>query len=805
MGRYAILQGVGLESRPTKTDAGSLDQNWPEMWRKWPHLVIQGPSGQLAILPPPSGAGSDGGGTGTEQTEQGIAHNYFAHPNLMCHKALTFRHNRILHWWKMAQNSVDTNPSWQWHPYINEAHLNGNGPDLDSNSNFDFYVINDGANNTLHMFGEDTHELGCSLSLQDGLLWSYTKTGNAITYRNGNWTGQLPFEVQASPKHLFTGMRAFGNPGENDEKFFFPDGRITGIGNGIQGGIDYRLAETSNPADQAQGICDVVEHQGSIYYCSQQAVWANRIGMKGSFIYSAYFDNRQDEWGGDSTFGLANVDTTRGSQAQFNDPQMRVFSKHRGLLYMLQNDGKVFTVDPHGITLLANLKTGISNSPYGSGIKGGSLQETPNSPNPFPVPRAFRPFMISFNDQLHAFLVYEINSSTLQLQTGSPIAKGTTTGVGQGIGWFTSHDGVNWADRTALLKNASASGIITPSGNNVQEVVWNNTTAPFIHSALQNTNYPSGYGDTSPTIPGPELKPSGYRQATGRPTESSSRHQGGLAGGWGDLDRLPIWTSGNMIDAPGTAFNALQIKLDKGTVSGFLYPTLVNYPSGYNYIEPSQLDGTTVPTNLLPVASGGVWGPFGQGAKGWDFTGVAGRHVTGYLNDDDEESNNHTLMLCFSDNPNDSQDQDQVASHFFELNKSSGWRQVNYVHWGGAFCGGYQKVDFYDPEIIIPSGSIDDPNPHIDIDRGWMRTKFKILDWAFWDSVKCRFEYTLDDGLNWHSATIASGSLSPLSTNTKQNDPSGVIGEQHEVWWDYKTDLGNQFRPFVRIRMRAEV
>ena len=58
MARYAILKGVGTRKRPIFTDSGN-SQNWPEMWRKWPHLVAQNlASGQLAILPAISGAGS---------------------------------------------------------------------------------------------------------------------------------------------------------------------------------------------------------------------------------------------------------------------------------------------------------------------------------------------------------------------------------------------------------------------------------------------------------------------------------------------------------------------------------------------------------------------------------------------------------------------------------------------------------------------------------------------------------------------------------------------------------------------------
>lgn len=799
--RYAILQGVGFPDRPTHSS-----QNWPEMWRKWPHLVIQGPSGQLAILPAVSGLGTTGGGTGHANTQLGVAASQHNYVGLMNHKAISFKHNSIVHFW-LSNLAAGTDPGFLWHPYNNAVHLNQGGPNFDTNNSLDDYLIFDGFHHTLHIFGNDNKEAGCGgISVQDGVLWARTSDVNGATYMYGNWTGELPFVAQASPLHYFPAPRMFGNPGEQDEKFFFPDGRNSLSTRTIQGGVDYRYAQTSNPQDQVQGICDIAEHEGSIYYCSQQAVWANRIGMKGSFIYAGYFHNRQDEWGGDSVVGLSQVDTTRGSQAQFNDPQMRVFAKHNGSLYMLQNDGKMFTVDPHGITQIANLATDITNSPYGSGIKGGSLQEVPNAPTRPTTPRAFRPFLISFNRQLHAFLTYEMTNTVMQQRTGTAVAKSSFSSSVQGIGWFTSYDGANWSDRTPNLANASQSGIITPSGNNQSVVSWRNTTAPFIHSALQNTHYPSGYGASAPSATGPELKPSGFRQATGQPTEASSRHLGGFASGWGDTDRLPIWNSGMFLDTPGTAFNNLGARMDKGTVSGFLYPTIVNYPSGYAYINGNQLNGTTVPTNLLPAVSGGVWGPFRQGATGWDFTGVRGRHVTGYINDADDKTNNNTLVLCFSDNPNNLDNENQVASHFFELNKSSGWHQMNYVHWGGAFCGGYQRADIYDPEVIIPSGSFADPNPLVDMERGWLKIKFNVIDFGFWDNVSMKFSYTTDEGINWKDGTIASGSMGPLSTSTKQADPSGLIGGSHTIWWDYKSDIGgNEFHPLVRIRLRAEV
>lgn len=846
MARYAILKGVGHINRPNKLNVGNpgRSQNWPEMWRKWPHLVAQGPSGQLAILPPFSGAGSDAFSTGKLATEGGAAFRYYAYEDLVNHNSVAWKHNSCLHWWRFALDSARSDIGQRWHPYQWEViHKNASGPIFDNNNNFNLFVIEDGNNNTLHIFEGGFVGNGTPGVVHgDGIYWQLPG-GTQPTNKYGNWTGQLPFEVASG--HKFPGMRMFGNPGDfEDSHWNFPAQQgAGGLSEGLQAWVSY-IAGTADPRDQTFNICDMIEFEGSIWQCNQTMVWANRIGTKGSFIYADFWDVRQDEFGGSAVQGTANVDINRGTQNKFAGPKAKKFAKHHfdgeNRLYMLQNDGKVFDVQPGGIRLLADLTKDIVNSPFGSGIQGGSLQVTPIiAAGQWPRPRTFRPFLISFNNQLHAFLNYKTSSSIFATRTGTPVGK-DSDGFGnvEGVAWFTSFDGKNWQDRTDQFANVSQSGIITPSGNIVKKATWTAITAPYIYSAFQNANFPSGYGprlgypdsdskfgteasqitgNTAPENRGTDadnnLKPSGFRQATGEPKETASRHQDDVAaapdGHGGDTDRLPIWTSGNLQDTPGTPFNLLQIKLDMGTVSGWLYPTIVDYPSGFDFIDPVEFFNKTIkPTNLLPEVSGGVWGPFGQGARGWDFTGVRGKHITGYIDEADEQTNSHELKLCFSDNPpqtNDLRD-NQVASHFFTLNKASGWRQVNYVHWGGAFCGGYQAIDLHDPEVIIPSGSIDDPNPFIDPINERMRIRYKVLDFGFWDTVQMKFQYTTDEGLNWRDATI-SGSLL-TTTGTKQIDPSGIGTGRgfSEIFWLYPDDIGrNVFFPTVRIRMRAEV
>jgi len=408
MARYAILKGAGTRIRAT------FGGNDPEMWRKHPHLVAQGPSGQLAILPPFSGGGS------TDQTGTDAAAAYYAYTDMINHVSLAWKHNSCLHWWRLKLNEAGGDISMRFHPYQWEGRLtNGNIVNFDTNSNFDFETIEDGAHHTLHMFDQHSKENGSAgISHQDGIFWATPdQLGAQPSYEFGNWTGQLPFEVQASPLGKFTGMHMFGNPGDEDDSHFtFPAQNAPGgFSAGIQGFVFYNTG-TLDPATESHVLCDMIDFEGTIFYCTQTTVMAKRIGTKGSFIYMDFFDNRQDEFGGESTFGLSNVDTTRGTQGLHGGPVTRKFTKHHvngePKLFMLQGDGKVFEVEHAGIRKLVDL-TELPASPFGSGIVGGFMQETPLfAAGQFGAPQAFRPYMVSFNNQLNAFLNYKISSST---------------------------------------------------------------------------------------------------------------------------------------------------------------------------------------------------------------------------------------------------------------------------------------------------------------------------------------------------------------------------------------------------------
>ena len=809
MSRYAILQGNGTLTRP----GGS--NNTPEAWRKWPHLMAQHPSGHLAILPPFSGgAAKTGHGTGD-------ARLYHAYQMMMCHAPFAWVNNKLYHSWRSGLNSAGTFQNFLWHPYQQDfAFANGNGTNFDVNNNYDFHQIFDGFHHQdFYSIGAGSIGGACALRTPDSVYYCIQIGTFAPDYIYGDSELREPFLKDPPPNdHYFPNLRNFGNPGDFDDNghFKFPSDNGT---NAFQGFIDYTVAGTSDPDGETQSPCDMIEHEGSYYFCTQQKVWCSRIGLKGTFIYADFFDVKQDQLG-NAEFGLANLSTLIGEESKFNGPQARVFAKHKGELFMLQADGKLLLVKPGGLILRKDFKNASPEmkSTYASGIVGGAMQKTPlAATNNYPQPAVARPFMISFNDQLHTFLNYEITSSILEQQTGLPIAKGTEGTINaRGLCWFTSHDTINWSDRTDKLAPLS-SGIITPSGNNELLASWESTIAPYRFSAFQNVPYTSGYGprvsfgetngfgEVAPIDRGDDdlsiRKPSGYRQATGDLIELSRFDD--------KSDRLPIWNSGLFIDEPGTPVESLKVRFGQGIISGFMYPTVVDYPSGFAFIVPAQIDGTTKPTNLLPEASGGVWGPFGQGARGWDYTGVGWRHTTGYIDEGDEQSNNHRLRLCFSDNPQATSVNvaKQSASHFWELDKASGWHQRNYVHWGGA-CIGYKPVELYDPEVIIPSGSFDDPNPFVDRERKHIRVNFQVIDFGFWDKVKMKLEYTIDEGTNWNACSV-SGSLGPLSTGTKQTDPSGTGADpdsEHTVYWRWQDDLGpTTFYPLTRLRMRAEV
>ena len=117
---------------------------------------------------------------------------------------------------------------------------------------------------------------------------------------------------------------------------------------------------------------------------------------------------------------------------------------------------------------------------------------------------------------------------------------------------------------------------------------------------------------------------------------------------------------------------------------------------------------------------------------------------------------------------------------------------------------GLVPIDLYDPEVVIPSGNLLNPNPFIDEVNKTITLKYSVYDWGSWDSVDVVSEYSTNDR-DWNYI----GTSQSKSTGTKLGDPSGIIGVEHTLVWQYTEGFHplskNVFYPNLKIRLRAEV
>lgn len=756
MHKYFALQGVGHFTRPDFGDS-------PSAWKKWPYIVVVGPSGQLVQLQPPSGlSGSD--------EAVGWAHSLHNFEGTLSHKPLAFVKNKLVSNFRSKLNSTDSLHCLAWSP---EPQPSGQGAikndnfQIDTNIDMDNDLIFDGTN--WEVWGPKIGNIGSAVLYQesDSVVW-FMLDDSSEPMIFGDYKLEIPkFIVETSQSGYKPPMGNYGNPGDAGDAGWSRWTKTTqSFGEALTAGVDFDVGNGAYPSDISFSPCDIVKHKDTYYVIGQFYIFAATLGTKGSFIHHDFgVDSKIDDFG-----GTTEQNGLEGYSQRFTTGQIGGYMKsaavHNDKIWLLQNNGKIFEIRPGGIVEKADLSQ--IGTPWGSGIFGGHLQRTPlSAAGDLPSPQNFRPFLASFNKQLHAFLNF---------RTSFRIGKGTTSTQGQGVAWFTSHDGINWQDRSEMLP---VSGIQTPSGNAVQIGSWLSQISPYRFSALQNTSYPSGYGNGSPISGGIESNPSGFKQS----------------------DLIPFWSSGSLIDAAGTSFGNLNTPLEFGTISGYLFPTFVSYPSGFAGIHPSGFA-----FGLLPLASGGVWGPVPGGTSGYDYTGCFNHHIAGYVDTTDPQD--HRLKLCFSRNfpGGTAVDPDQIPSLFYDLNKSSGWIQRNEAVNVGQL-NGFIPIDLHDPEILIPSGHFIDINPNIDTVNKRVKIDFQTIDWGFWDKVNIRVEYSLD-GSSWATATT-SGNINNLSTGTKQTDPSGVgkdINSIHSMYWLYDRDLSkNQFFPNVSIRMRPEI
>ncbi len=758
MARYFAFQGIG---HFTRSDVGDN----PKEWSKWPYVVIMGPSGNLAQLLPPSGLSSS-------DEPPGWAHSFHSFENTLNHRPLAFYKNKLICSFRDDLNKEQTFRGWAWHPYFQvEGAKKTFDWQFDTNTELNNDLAFDGnqwENWSPKEIGTVGH--GVFKKHSDGVFY-YILNDRELPYLFGDWKAKSPeFQVNGIESGYPPKMGNYGNPGE------IGDSAWAGLlGNGVAtspfvvAGVDYNRTNGAFPSDISFTPCDIVRLKDTLYLAGQFYVASFTFGSKGSIIHHDYgLDNKIDDFGGALSKGGIENYTSRASPGTLG-VHMRSLAVHNNRVWMLQNDGKVFEIRPGGLLQRANLST--IGTPWGSGIDGGKLQETAlSAEGNLDSPLHLRPFLASFNEQLHAFVNFQTTH-----QIGKPTD--TATGKGHGVAWFTSHDGTNWHDRSEMLPS---SGIQTPSGNTVDLPTWLTEINPYRFSALQGVSFPSGYGDNPPETGGVESNPSGFLQ----------------------LGHLPFWTSGNLQDPVKTSFDSLNIPLSQGALSGYPFPTLVSYPSGYGFVHPSGFDQF----GFLPQESGGVWKPIGIGTSGYDYTGTFNYHIGGHIDNDDPADKK--LRLYFSRNfPGGISANDfQVPTLFYDLTENSGFIQRN----ESPFCGqlnGYEAIDLHDPEILIPSGDVREPNPKVDTKNKTARIKFQTIDWGYWDKVDVRVEYSLDNQ-TWATAST-SGQIKNLDTGTKETDPSGVgidPNSEHTIYWLYDKDLSkNEFFPNISIRMRAEV
>lgn len=758
MARYFAAQGNGFLNR-TSAD------NSPSAWKKWPFAVLIGPSGQLVQLNPPSGIA---GKTPSPTTVRA----WHSHEASLNHSAVAWKRRRLLFMFSDSINTGGSMRAFVWNPQPQEARKVNPAAsvNVDTNTNVRDLVIADGTHWELwNTYKNSPRDFLVMMPIYDGVLW--VKKDTEATHF-GVYKGNIPYKLSTSG-YFWGSTGEYGNLGDGGDEGWsrLPGSNGAGGFVMVQGGIDFR-DPGAYPANYSHCMCEMVRHNDTFYIVSQGFVQAMTIGCKGNYIHHDYGVDDLVAVGAITGYQQRNENDTLGST-------MRSMTVHSDKVWMLTNRGKVYEVRPGGLIERADL-TQIG-TPWASGIAGGQMDRQGTST--WPGASNYRPLLRSFNGKLHAFLNFR---TTFRVAAGKGVAVSKTQG--RGIAWFTSVDGNSWQDRSEMLP---ASGIQTPSGNHVFLNTWLAEINPFRHSAYMNTNYPSGYGpkapvtnhlgESAPMTQGPLGHPSGFKQA----------------------GFLPFWSSGNLLDDPGTKFNLLKTALQYGVLSGCLFPTLVSYPSGYAFVNPSGFDQF----GYLPQVSGGVWEPIPGGANGYDYTGCDNYHIGGWTDDDDP--NDKKLVLYFSRNfdgstslPNNR----QVPTLFYTLTESSGFIQRNEA-WLAGQLNGFTPIELYDPEVIVPSGDIYNPNPRIDTINKRVRLDFILADWFFWELTNVKVQYSLDGGQGWANATI-SGASTSLNTGTALTDPSGqgiTAAQRHTVYWLYEQDVGkNSFLPRAQLRIRAE-
>lgn len=754
MSRFAALAGIGRFAA-----MGGTNTQDPEIARQFPRLIIRGPSGNCVSVPMMSGGGGSDQPRSYEEVHQ--VNQTFAHT------ALAWGRNEIVMPTKVTDGLTlggEFLHAWQPVPQpsgegrkVNDAIF-----DIELNQGMRRYNMFDGFNWKIANWSANSRNDNWGVKSMPGreIFWTGFVEAFKVPRNYGAYVGQDAFRTSIAGQFGWKPLGgAVGNA--NLEVNYSPHYQTAPGGELLLGGIFHRGTDVEN---EETGVIDMAFFKDSIYVVTQFGGVFWKFGSKGNFLWTEKMleDTRVGDPSESSyTAGRLTDNLTGGSKG-------RSLVAHNDELFMLSNDGKVHIVRPDTVRQVADLTTLGTHS--SSGIIGGVMSRLGGG---YTGTTFRRCFITSYNGQLHAFLNF---TSTFN------VAKGTRgTGTGRGVFWGTSFDGVNWTDQSV---NLATSGIHSPSGGGVtagvgktQVTNWLTFTRPYRFSGFTGKSvipipnasgaYPEGYGAQG--IGAPNI-PSGIKPA--QPSGFIQRD-------------LPLWTSGNLLTTNNKPFNQMTVPLEFGPISGYLYPTDVIYPADFSFQHP-------VSGGILPKDQGGVFQPSGIGASGFDYTGCENYHISGYV---DEQKN--ILEMSFT---NDfAQD---GGTLFFELNKASGWIQRNHlIH--SKQTNGYIPIMLYDPEITIPSGNLNNPNPTIDEANKTVTLEYRLYDWPFWDTIDVVSEYSLDYGQNW----LTIGRQKNLSTGSLNTDPSGVKGVKQTLVWNYTDSQNslskNEFFPHVQIRLTA--
>ena len=754
MSRYAAVAGI--------RDIEATDSNDANIAKATPFILIVGPSGNVVTVSPPSGVAG---------TLQEFASEFQGWEHTYDHTTLEWFRNEIVTSWRNTQGTLDTDWGFAWQPYGQPS----GGPkvndllyDFENNVPLRNIVAFDGFNwkVILPPLGGNKQMWSFKRIPGGGTFWTgFHVAGYEVPANYGVYTGKDPIRTgdKGGAGAPFGWRPLSGLLGRSPTDVNYSasyDGALGGI---VQlGGV---ASKEANVLTESTVLNDIKEFRGTVYFVTQHGMVGLKIGGKGQFIWSeklfqdTEIDNTTD----------ASAYTSRLTNNKAGGSKSRSLATHNDNIFMLSNDGKVHRVTPHTVDQIADLTT--LGTPWSSGIVGGIMNRVPQpADGPF-VGNAFRRcFLTSFNGNLHAFLNF---------QTNFRLTKGVFDGsnTGRGIFWATSPDGTTWTDRSIDLP---ASGIVSPSGG---AITAGQQTTPHVQNWLSFISPYKFSGFTGPNAtPIPEA--SGQFPAVyGTVGLGGADTAGGVftaqPSGFRQID-IPLWTSGNLIDPEFTPFDSLKAPLEFNTISGFLFPTFIQYPEGFGFQS----------------VSGGplLFLPSGVGPSGFDYTGCNNYHISGYV-----DTQKRALQLHFSE------DFEDGGSIFFELNRDLEWSRRNYIPFSKQL-NGYVPVMLYDPEVIIPSGHVLNPNPSIDEVSKTLTLKYKLYDWPFWNKVDVVSEYSLDYGKSWSFIRRQK----QLSTGTLQSDPSGVIGTEHSlIWkWSDKDDSPhpiskNVWQPHMQIRLRA--